>query len=127
MRALADLKHITLSMNVDSEAEHLFVDPARFKQVVYNYVSNAIKFTPDNGSVKVKVMRDPNGSVRLDVCDTGIGIEAANLPRLFQQFHQLDTGGGEAVCRNRARTRAGQETRGAARRVCRRQERTWRG
>ena len=92
MRSLADLKHITLSMDVDSEAEHLFVDPARFKQVVYNYVSNAIKFTPDNGSVKVKVTRDPSGSVRLDVCDTGIGIDAANLPRLFQQFHQLDTG-----------------------------------
>ena len=59
---------------------------------MYNYVSNAIKFTPDNGSVKVKVTRDPSGSVRLDVCDTGIGIDAVNLPRLFQQFHQLDTG-----------------------------------
>lgn len=92
MRSLADLKHITLSMHVDSEAEHLFVDPARFKQVVYNYVSNAIKFTPDNGSVTVKVTSDSNRSVRLDVCDTGIGIDAVNLPRLFQQFHQLDTG-----------------------------------
>jgi len=73
-------------------ADTIFADPARFKQVVYNYVSNAIKFTPDHGSITVRLSPAENGSVRLDVTDTGIGIEASDVSKLFQQFQQLDTG-----------------------------------
>ena len=92
MQALADSKFVTLSVEVDPNADRLFIDPARFKQVVYNYVSNAIKFSRDQGSVKVHVSRNSLNEVRVDVSDTGIGIEPEDVPRLFQQFQQLDSG-----------------------------------
>ena len=92
VRSLADLKHIAITIQVVEAADTIFADPARFKQVVYNYVSNAIKFTPDHGTITVRLSPAGNGSVRLDVTDTGIGIEASDLSKLFQQFQQLDTG-----------------------------------
>lgn len=92
VRALAERKAIHLSAEIDEAAEDLFVDPARFRQVVYNYVSNAIKFTPDRGDVRVSLSASGEGQIRIDVTDTGIGIPAEHIPLLFQRFHQLDTG-----------------------------------
>lgn len=92
VEALAALKHIDVSVAIDEDADAIYVDPARFKQVVYNYVSNAIKFTPENGRIAILVTREPDGSARLDVQDTGIGIESQDIPRLFHKFQQLETG-----------------------------------
>ena len=67
------------------------MDAARFKQVLYNYVSNALKFTPAGGGVTI--LLDAAGSlVRLEVADTGIGIATQDIPRLFTAFEQLDSG-----------------------------------
>jgi signal transduction histidine kinase len=66
------------------------IDPGKFKQVLYNYLSNAIKFTPENGTVMVRVKPQGNDCFRLEVEDTGIGIGPDDVSRLFVEFQQLD-------------------------------------
>jgi len=61
-------------------------DPVRIGQVVTNLVGNAIKFTPRGGRVTVGVRGEPDGSAVITVADTGIGIDAAELPRIFDRF-----------------------------------------
>jgi signal transduction histidine kinase len=60
--------------------------------VLYNYLSNAIKFTPDHGSVAVRVFPEVGETFRIEVEDTGIGIAAEEIPHLFADFQQLDAG-----------------------------------
>jgi two-component system, sensor histidine kinase len=91
LQPLADSKHIRLSAQIGPDHE-LYTDPARFKQVVYNYVSNAIKFTPEHGSVLVRFSSEDSDCVRIEVVDTGIGIAERDLARLFQDFEQLESG-----------------------------------
>ena len=87
-------KQIHLRVHVEP-ALTAWVDPNRFKQVLYNYLSNAMKFTPDSGSVVVRVAaRDP-AWVRLEVEDTGTGIKAEELGQLFSEFHQLRSASGK--------------------------------
>jgi PAS domain S-box-containing protein len=88
---LARKKNILLDTNVPAETSAT-IDPSRFKQVLYNYLSNAVKFTPEGGSVKVIVSRESEDRFRLDVIDTGIGIPPDELPLLFQEFQQLADG-----------------------------------
>jgi PAS domain S-box-containing protein len=91
MRLLAAEKDIELSVEVAPNmiAE---LDRAKLKQVLYNYLSNAIKFTPEGGCVAVRLLPESEERFRIEVEDTGIGISAADLPNLFTDFHQLDTG-----------------------------------
>jgi signal transduction histidine kinase len=91
LQPLADSKQIRLSAQIGPDQE-LYTDSARFKQIVYNYVSNALKFTPEHGSVVVRFSSEAPNSVRLEVTDTGIGITEQDLPRLFQDFEQLESG-----------------------------------
>ena len=91
MTMLAAEKDIELNVEVapNMSAE---LDRAKLKQVLYNYLSNAIKFTPEGGGVAVRVLPESGERFRIEVEDTGIGIAAADLPNLFTDFHQLDTG-----------------------------------
>jgi PAS domain S-box-containing protein len=91
MRPLADEKHIGLSLHCEP-VHDVTLDPARYKQVLYNFLSNAIKFTPDGGSVTVRVRPDGNDWLRMEVEDTGIGIAPWDIGLLFVEFQQLDTG-----------------------------------
>ncbi len=88
MRPLAERKKIALSVEVASDLTAV-IDPAKFKQVLYNYLSNAVKFTPQSGKVAVRVARQENSSFRLEVEDTGVGIAPQEIARLFQEFQQL--------------------------------------
>jgi len=72
--------------------DEIVIDPSRFKQIVYNYVSNALKFTPEGGRVTIRTLPDGDAGFRLEVEDTGVGIEQADLGRLFVEFQQLDGG-----------------------------------
>jgi CheY-like chemotaxis protein len=65
-------------------------DPARLQQVVWNLVSNAVKFTPKGGRVQVVLAR-VNSSLELSVSDTGKGIDAQFLPHVFERFRQADS------------------------------------
>jgi len=64
-------------------------DANRCRQIVSNLLANAIKFT-SAGEVRVELERSEAGGVRLHVCDTGVGIDEADLPKLFEKFYQAD-------------------------------------
>lgn len=91
-RTIAAGKRITVDTVIDPSVASVCIDPSRFKQVAYNYVSNALKFTPDNGRVMVRVLPEGDAAFRLEVEDTGVGIEPGDLGRLFIEFQQLDGG-----------------------------------
>lgn len=66
-------------------------DPSQLRQLVTNLLDNAIKFTPRSGSIEVRLEADaPRRSARLTVSDSGIGISATDLPRIFDRFFQAD-------------------------------------
>jgi protein-histidine pros-kinase len=90
LRTMAAKKQIRVEATIDAGATGVTVDPAKLKQVLYNYLSNAIKFTLDGGQVVVRVMPEGQEAFRLEVEDTGIGIRSEDLHRLFIEFQQLD-------------------------------------
>ena len=79
------------SLRLELELERglsAFLDPARAKQVLYNYGSNAVKFTGKGGRITIRVRAAAAGRLRLEVEDTGAGIAPEDLPRLFAEFEQ---------------------------------------
>jgi len=90
VRGLAAGKRLRVESTVDPVLTDVVADPARLKQILYNYVSNAIKFTPEGGRVQVRITPDATDFFRIEVEDTGIGIPAEDIPRLFVEFQQLD-------------------------------------
>jgi signal transduction histidine kinase len=87
-------KRLDLHLEIEGDSDHVEVDERRLKQMLVNLLSNAIKFTPEGGSVGIEVKGHPQGNnVRFTVWDTGIGITADDLPRLFQPFVQLQSRG----------------------------------
>ncbi|HEY0710637.1 MAG TPA: PAS domain S-box protein [Polyangia bacterium] len=83
-------KDIRLATQIDPEVVDVVLDPARFKQVLYNYLSNALKFTSRGGSVTVRIEQETSESFRLEVEDSGVGISPEDIPRLFVEFQQLE-------------------------------------
>jgi len=73
----------------ESRCDRFTADPQRVKQILTKLLSNAIKFTPENGSVTLRVWANEETAI-LRVEDTGIGISRAEIPLLFQKFRQLD-------------------------------------
>ena len=107
-KPLAADKGLDFKLALDPAAIGLYVgDPTRLRQVLYNLISNAVKFT-DRGEIRVSIDYAGEG-LRLTVADTGIGMEPAHLERIFGKFEQADasstrryggTGLGLAICRD---------------------------
>jgi signal transduction histidine kinase len=72
--------------------EGIFLDPARLKQILYNFISNALKFTRAGGAVTVRALPHGEESLFLEVEDTGPGIAPEDIDRLFVEFEQLEAG-----------------------------------
>jgi signal transduction histidine kinase len=89
---MARQKQIQIQPEIDPDGRYVFLDEARFKQVLFNFLSNALKFTPSKGSITVRVLAEAERWFRLEVQDTGIGISQKDQQLLFQEFHQLDAG-----------------------------------
>jgi PAS domain S-box-containing protein len=87
IRPLAEKKRLTLALDPASDIE-VFLDGSRFKQVLYNYLSNAVKFTAPDGLISVRLTREDPNSFRLEVEDTGVGIPPEEIAALFQEFQQ---------------------------------------
>ncbi len=96
--------------------EIIETDPQKFQQIIFNFLSNAVKFTPDGGTVTLRVERlsggDDDEAIRVSVLDTGPGIAPEDQEKIFEKFTQLDqshtrshagTGLGLAICRELTR------------------------
>ncbi len=89
---LAMDKNITISIDVQPDLSYVIVDQNKLKQVLYNYLSNGIKFSRDGGRIKLQITKDMQGTLRIDVEDNGIGIEPENITKLFCEFQQFNSG-----------------------------------
>jgi signal transduction histidine kinase len=78
---------IKLELEVAPELDTIVADERKLKQVVVNLLANAVKFTPDGGTVRLRAARE-NGEVRLAIQDTGIGIAPEDQERIFEEFQQ---------------------------------------
>jgi signal transduction histidine kinase/ActR/RegA family two-component response regulator len=91
--AMADKKRIELSVKVAPDVADIDADDRRLKQMLVNLLSNAVKFTPEGGQAGMDVTGDAEtNTVVFTVWDTGIGIAAEDMDKLFTPFAQIDSG-----------------------------------
>jgi signal transduction histidine kinase/ActR/RegA family two-component response regulator len=107
--ALANKKGLSFALDIEQARGRYIGDPTRLRQILYNLISNALKFT-EQGEIRVVATRDAAG-LQVSVSDTGVGIAPESLSKLFAKFDQLDssttrrfggTGLGLAICRELA-------------------------
>ncbi|HXX53781.1 MAG TPA: response regulator [Thermodesulfovibrionales bacterium] len=98
MKPMADKKTIALKLSIGDDVDTITADMVKLKQVCYNMLSNAIKFTPEGGKVCVTVERkigrgeqEHQQFITFSVSDTGVGISADALERIFDEFEQADS------------------------------------
>ena len=90
LRPAADAKRLDVDVMLDPAIGPIEVDPDRLRQVVWNLVSNAVKFTPSGGRITVSLTTERD-QLRLDVTDTGIGLTPQAAAHLFERFRQGDS------------------------------------
>lgn len=89
-QTMINSKHIKFEVQVDPSLKNLVIDSTRLKQVIYNFVSNALKCTNEGGTVILRWVPESQNRFRLEVEDTGIGIQEEDMKRLFIEFEQID-------------------------------------
>ncbi len=117
MRPMALQKEIALTLDPVPDGTDAFCDSEAFHQIVTNLLDNALKYTPERGAVAIGARKMPNDRVMIYVRDTGIGIPAQELPRLFERFYRVDkarsrevggTGLGLAIVKHLVRAQGGE-------------------
>jgi PAS domain S-box-containing protein len=88
VRPMAMAKNINIQQRIETDAQ-IFADRVRFRQILYNLLSNALKFTPDNGNVEVNCY-EQGDVICTSVSDTGIGISPENCELIFKEFRQVE-------------------------------------
>ncbi len=81
-------KHLALRLDLAAQRVHLRADPARLQQIFWNLINNAVKFTPQNGQISISTSNDADEQLHVQIADTGLGIEAETLPKIFDAFEQ---------------------------------------
>jgi signal transduction histidine kinase len=89
IRPATDAKAICVETRIDPTVSAIYADPARIQQVLWNLLTNAVKFTPQSGLVSL-VLIQTSGTIQISVADTGEGIEPDFLPHVFERFSQAD-------------------------------------
>jgi PAS domain S-box-containing protein len=87
-RAVIEAKRLEVSLGPWAGQRHAWADPRRLRQVFWNLLDNAIKFTPEGGRIALRSSNDTSGRLVIQVADTGLGIEAGALERIFDAFEQ---------------------------------------
>jgi signal transduction histidine kinase len=90
-RGRAEAAGVELVAKVAAELPPLYADERKLNQILLNLLSNAIKFTPEGGTVSIAAAQSDDGNLTITVADTGIGIAAADVERVFEPFVQLDS------------------------------------
>jgi signal transduction histidine kinase/DNA-binding response OmpR family regulator len=96
VQALAEKHGVTLELDLPNELPDLYVDEVRLRQILYNLLSNGIKFTPAGGRVTLRASLHDD-RLLVEVSDTGVGIRTEDLPRLFREFERMDERGGSKI------------------------------
>ncbi len=86
-------KQVTIHFHLDAGHHYALADSTRLQQVFWNLIKNALKFTPEGGTVTVRTRNDAAGKIVVTVEDTGIGISAEAMPHIFRAFEQGDVAG----------------------------------
>ena len=89
MQSIITPREQILEVYMDEGLPPVRADRAKVRQVLLNLLSNATKFTPDGGKLKIEAVRDDNW-VQVSVIDTGIGIKNEDKEKIFEEFYQLD-------------------------------------
>jgi len=87
-RSLAEVRGLQLHMMIEPALPHLYVDPTRIRQVLFNLLSNAVRFT-EHGGISIAVRRQADSMV-FSVTDTGVGLAPESIERVFEEFQQAD-------------------------------------
>lgn len=90
IRPIAEKKAVVLSCQRGLSEPSIWVDQTKFMQVLFNVLSNAVKFTKPGGSVTVNWMHNNNGDLVIAVRDTGVGIPREQLGKVFEPFEQVE-------------------------------------
>ncbi len=83
-------KNINLIVNIESGVSTINADNQKFKAMVLNLLSNAIKYTPDGGRIEVRAVNENHSELKVEVIDSGIGIDQDHIERIFLEFQQAD-------------------------------------
>jgi signal transduction histidine kinase len=86
----ASAHSLTLHCDIPENIDPIFADERRIYQVILNLLSNAVKYTPDGGQIGINLV-DAEEEIRITIWDTGIGIGADDIPKLFHLFHRIDS------------------------------------
>jgi CheY-like chemotaxis protein/nitrogen-specific signal transduction histidine kinase len=81
-------KELDVKVSLTAEEHNIWADPVRIRQVFWNLVRNAAKFTPSRGHIEIRSLNDGQGRFQLEVSDTGVGIEPKELSEVFNAFKQ---------------------------------------
>lgn len=119
MRPMAERKDIRIELHPAPQNTEVFCDSEAIHQILSNLLDNALKYTPEHGSIQVGATIVDDSRVRLFVRDSGIGIPEVDLPRLFERFYRVDkarsremggTGLGLAIVKHLVRAQGGEVT-----------------
>jgi len=92
VKGIAQKKSVIVKWSVAPELADITLDQQKFKQICYNLLANAVKFTDPGGSVTINALAREGQRFEVRVADTGIGIKKEDMHRLFREFEQLETG-----------------------------------
>jgi len=87
---LAHEKSISIETKVDPDVKIINADRLRTKQILLNLLTNAVKFTEDRGCINIRVSKEGDESIKIEIEDNGIGIAPDELDKIFSEFHQAD-------------------------------------
>lgn len=90
LREAINGRNQTISLNLPADLPAIYADPTRLSQVLTNLISNAHKYTPDNGHIEIQA-HATNGQVQVDISDNGLGISEADQEKLFTQFFRAES------------------------------------
>jgi len=91
VRHTADLKQLDITMSIDPDTVDIRADEKALYRILLNLLDNAVKYTPDSGKIRVSSSVE-DGSLKITVEDSGIGIDPKHFPRIFERFYRVDKG-----------------------------------